>query len=188
MKGAANLYTREFYESAKQHLNPGGSITMYIQLFETNLDAVKSALATFFEAFPNGTVWGNTYLGEGHDMILLGQVEPLHIDLDAMEQRFGYRDPANKIPQSLAEVGMNSPEDLFANYSGRASDLTTWLRGAALNRDRNLRMQYLAGLGLNLDNAASIYSAILANRTFPAGIFTSTEGRLDSLRLALQHP
>jgi spermidine synthase len=185
VKGAANLYTREFYEAMKRHLNPGGSVTMYIQLFETNVDAVKSALATFFEAFPNGTVWGNTYLGEGHDMILLGQVEPLHVDLDAMEQRFGYRDPTNKIPQSLAEVGMNSPEDLFANYAGRASDLTAWLRGAALNRDRNLRMQYLAGLGLNLDGASSIYSALIANRTFPADIFTSTEGRLDSLRLAL---
>jgi spermidine synthase len=190
VKGAANLYTREFYEAMKRHLNPGGSVTMYIQLFETNLDAVRSALATFFEAFPNGTVWGNTYLGEGHDLVLLGnvsgQVEPFHIDLDAMEQRFGYRDPSNKIPQSLAEVGMNSPEDLFANYAGRASDLTPWLRGAALNRDRNLRMQYLAGLGLNLDNAASIYSAIIANRAFPSDMFTSTAGRLDSLRLALQ--
>jgi hypothetical protein len=46
-------------------------------------------------------------------------------------------------------------------------------------------MQYLAGLGLNLDGASSIYSALIANRTFPADIFTSTEGRLDSLRLAL---
>ena len=55
VKGAANLYTREFYEAMKQHLNPGGSVTMYIQLFETTLDAVKSALATFFEAFPSRT-------------------------------------------------------------------------------------------------------------------------------------
>ena len=101
-----------------------------------------------------------------------------------MEQpRFGYRDPANKIPQSLAEVGMNSPEDLiFANYSGRASrphhpgsaaQPSTATATCACNTS--------LGLGLNLDNAASIYSAILANRTFPAGIFTSTEGRLGIL-------
>ncbi len=186
VKGAANLYTREFFEAMKQHLNPGGSVSMYIQLFETTPDAVKSAIATFLEVFPNGTLWGNPDEGRGHDMVLLGQAEPLRIDLDAMEQRFGYRDPANQIPQSLAEVGMHSPEDLFATYAGRAADLTGWLEGAAINRDRNLRMQYLAGLGLNLDAAASIYSAILSNRHFPTDIFTSAEGRLDSLRLALQ--
>ena len=119
MKGAANLYTKEFFEVMKQHLNPGGTVTMYIQLFETNLDAVKSSVATFFEVFPNGTIWGNPYQGQGHDMVLLGQAEPLRIDLDQMEQRVGYRGDS-QMAQSLAEVGMNSPVDLFATYAGRA--------------------------------------------------------------------
>jgi spermidine synthase len=186
VKGAANLYTREFLEVAKQHLNPGGAVTMYIQLFETNLEAVRSSVATFFEVFPNGTIWGNTYEGQGHDMVLLGQVEPLRINLDAMEQRIGYRGGVSRMPESLAEVGMNSPVDLFATYAGRRSDLTQWLRGAAINRDRNLRMQYLAGLGLNLDDSAAIYAGMLASRRFPADIFSSTEGRVDSLREAIR--
>jgi spermidine synthase len=188
-KGAANLYTLEFMEAMKRHLNPGGAVTMYIQLFETTPGAVKSALATFFQAFPNGTIWGNPYRGQGHDMVLLGQLEPLRIDLDEMEQVFGYRggyrDETNRVPQSLAEVGMNSPEDLFAAYAGRRADLTGWLSGAAINRDRNLRMQYLAGLGLNLDEAAEIYSEILSHRQFPEDIFTGSEGRIDSVRRAM---
>ena len=186
VKGAANLYTKEFFEVMKQHLNPGGTVTMYIQLFETNLEAVRSALATFFEVFPNGTVWGNTYQGKGHDMVLLGQVEPLRVDLDAMEQRIDYRGDS-KLARSLAEVGMNSPVDLFATYAGRASDLKHWLQGAAINRDRNLRMEYLAGFGLNADDSAAIYASMLAFRRFPADIFLSAEGRLDSLRRAMEH-
>ena len=185
VKGAANLYTLEFLEAMKQHLNPGGTVTMYIQLFETNLEAVKSAVATFFEVFPNGTIWGNPYEGRGHDMVLLGQAEPLHIDLDEMERRFGYREEANPIPQSLAEVGINSPEDLFATYAGRRADLLQWLKGAAINRDRNLRMQYLAGLGLDEDEAAAIYSGMLAYRRFPSDLFTGSAERVDSLRRAL---
>src|SRR5262249_24095545 len=106
VKGAANLYTREFFEAARQHLNPGGVVTMYIHLFENNADAVKSDAATFFEVFPNGTIWGNTYQNQGHDMVLLGQVEPLRIDLDEMEHRLNRPDYA-RINQSLAEVGMN---------------------------------------------------------------------------------
>jgi spermidine synthase len=188
VKGAANLYTREFFEGMKRHLNPGGTVTMYIQLFETNLEAVKSAVATFFDVFPNGTIWGNPYQGQGHDMVLLGQVEPLRIDLDEMERRFGYRDDASKIPASLAETGMNSPVDLFATYAGRKSDLTGWLKDAAINRDRNLRMQYLAGIGLDIDEGASIYAGLLAYRRFPEDLFTSSEGRVDSLRRAMQRP
>jgi spermidine synthase len=185
VKGAAHLYTKEFLEVMKQHLNRGGVVTMYIQLFETDLEAVKSSVATFFEVFPNGTIWGNPYQGQGHDIVLLGQVEPLWIDLDEMEQRVGYRG-GSKMAQSLAEIGMNSPVDLFARYAGRRSDLTEWLRNVPLNRDRNLRMQYLAGLGLNLDDAAAIYAGLLAYRRFPEDLFVSAEGRVDSLREAIR--
>jgi spermidine synthase len=185
VKGAANLYTEEFLEVMKRHLNPGGVVTLYIQLFETDVEAVKSSVATFFDVFPNGTIWGNPYQGQGHDMVLLGQVEPLRIDLDEMEQRIGYRGGGSKIAQSLAEIGRNSPVDLFATYAGRRSDLREWLRNVPINRDRNLRMQYLAGLGLNLDDAAAIYAGVLANRRFPEDLFVSTEGRVDSLREAI---
>jgi spermidine synthase len=186
VKGAANLYTKEFLEAMKKRLNPGGAVTEYIQLFQTNLEAVKSSVATFFEVFPNATLWGNPYQGRGHDMVLMGQVEPLRIDLDEMERRFGYREQRNMIPQSLAEIGIDSPVDLFATYAGRRSDLTEWLRDAAINRDRNLRMQYLAGLGLNRDDSAAIYSGLLAYRRFPADVFFSAEGRVDSLRRAIE--
>jgi spermidine synthase len=181
VKGAANLYTREFLEAARQHLKPGGVVTMYMQLFENNLGAVKSAAATFFEVFPNGTIWGNTYQGQGHDIILLGQLEPLRIDLDEMESRLqspGY----TRVKQSLAEVDMYSAVDLFSTYAGRGSDLTEWLKGSVINTDRNLRMQYLAGIGLNLDESASIYADMMAYRRFPADIFSGSRHQVDALR------
>lgn len=186
VKGAAGFYTEEFLETLKRHLNPGGTVTLYVQLFETDFDAVKSTAATFFQVFPNGTVWGNPYRGEGHDMILLAKVEPLKIDLDQMEQRIGYRGGDSPVATSLAEIGMNSPVDLFATYAGRASDLKQWLHGAAINHDSNLRMEYLAGLGLDRDDAASIYAGMLAYRRFPDDLFFSAEGRVESLREAIR--
>jgi spermidine synthase len=185
VKGAANLYTEEFLEVAKQHLNPGGVVTMYMQLFETNMEAVKSSVATFFEVFPNGAIFGNTYDGKGHDMVLLGQVEPLRIDLDKMEERLRHPD-YTRVVQSLAEIGMRSPVDLFATYAGRGSDLVDWLKDAPINRDRNLRMQYLAGTGLNLDDSAAIYSSMLGYRRFPAEIFVSAQGRVSLLQQAIE--
>ena len=42
VKGAAMLYTREFFELAKSRLNPGGIVTLFVQLYESNTEAVKS--------------------------------------------------------------------------------------------------------------------------------------------------
>src|SRR5205814_6879562 len=87
VKGTAALYSKEYFESVKQHLNPGGMFTLYVPLYESDLRTVKSELATFFVAFPHATIWANTRDGQGYDMVFMGQAEPLKIDLDQIEQR-----------------------------------------------------------------------------------------------------
>src|SRR5437764_7272656 len=41
VKGAAMLYTVEFFQMAKDHLNDGGVVTLFVQLYESNMAAVK---------------------------------------------------------------------------------------------------------------------------------------------------
>ncbi len=57
-------------------------------LYESDRATVKSELATFFDVFPNGTVWANTINGLGNDLVLVGQVEPLKLDVDALQDRW----------------------------------------------------------------------------------------------------
>ena len=64
------LYTLEFFELVKKHLNPGGVVTLFVQLYESNTEAVKSEIGTFLEVFPNGVVFGNTNEGKGYDLVL----------------------------------------------------------------------------------------------------------------------
>ena len=87
IKGTAALYSKEYFESVKKHLNPGGMFTLYVPLYETDEPTIKSELATFFEAFPYGTVWANTRDGLGYDMVFMGQLEPLKINLDEIAER-----------------------------------------------------------------------------------------------------
>jgi hypothetical protein len=47
-------------------------------------------------------------------------------------------------------------------------------------------MQYLAGMGLNLDDSAAIYADMLFYRRFPTDTFTSRKGRVEELRATLQ--
>ena len=184
VKGAANLYTREFWELAKRHLNPGGVVTVFVQLYDSGMAAVKSEVATFFEAFPNGTIWGNTVQGQGYDVVLVGQVQPTRIDVDAMEGRLQTPEFL-PVAQSLRQIGFDSAVALLSTYGGRAAELGPWLKDAELNRDDNLRLQFLAGFGMNVDQRAEIYRGMLALRHFPDELFIGSPGNLNALRAAI---
>ncbi len=109
---------------------------------------VKSEIATFFDVFPGGTIWGNENGGGGYDVVLLGQAGETKVDVDAMEKKLASAD-YSAVAKSLSDVGFQSAMGLLTTYAGRARDLQPWLKGAAINRDGNLRLQYLAGLALN---------------------------------------
>ena len=186
VKGAAMLYTREFFELAKSHLNPGGVVTLFVQLYESNTEAVKSEIATFMEAFPNGVVWGNTQEGRGYDLVLLGQLTPGPINVDEIEQRL-QRPEYAQVRLSLSQIGMNSAVDLFSTYAGTATELRPWLADASINRDRNLRLQYLAGLGLNLYQSESIYADMLVHASgYPNGLFVASDATTAALRAGIR--
>jgi spermidine synthase len=187
VKGAAALYTREFFEIAKAHLNPGGVVTQFVQLYESNEEAVKSEIATFFEVFPNGAIWANTVQGQGYDLALLGQVEPLQINIDEMQERLRSMEYA-PVARSLSEIGMFSALELFSTYGGRPADLRPWMENAMINRDYNLRLQYLAGLGLNLYQAEGIYFEMQRYINFPADMFVGSQPLIDTLRRNIMNP
>jgi spermidine synthase len=185
VKGAAMLYTVEFFQMAKDHLNDGGVVTLFVQLYESNMEAVKSEIGTFLEVFPNGSVWANTNEGKGYDLVLLGQKGTTKIDVDAIQAKL-QRPEYAPMAKSLREIGMNSAVDLFSTYAGRKPDLEPWLRDATLNRDKNLRLQYLAGLGLNLYQADVIYADMLKHvTTVPEDLFVATDATKASLFAAI---
>jgi len=186
VKGAAMLYTAEFFDLVKKHLNAGGVVTLFVQLYESNTEAVKSEIGTFLEAFPNGVVFGNTNEGKGYDLVLLGQVQPTKIDVDAVQAKL-QRPEYAPLQRSLREIGMSSAVDLFATYAGRKPDLEPWLRNAQINHDRNLRLQYLAGLGLNLYQADVIYADMLRHVTrTPDDLFVASDATRQRLFAAIQ--
>ena len=184
VKGAATLYTKEYFDLVKRHLNPGGVVTQWVPLYESTPEVVKSEVATFVGAFPNATIWGNTNDGQGYDTVLLGQEGPLRIDVDALQARLA-RPEYLRVTESLSEVGFVSPLDLLATYAGSGPELAPWLANAEINRDSNLRLQYLAGMGNNAYQGGPIYSEMLSYRRFPEAMITGSEPGRSMLRDAI---
>jgi spermidine synthase len=184
VKGAAALYTAEFFELVKRRLNPGGVVTVFVQLYESGEDAVKSEIATFAQAFPETLVFGNTIRGQGYDVVLLGRAEPTPIDIDTIEQRLARPEYA-RVRESLREVGFDSATQLFSTFAATGAQLGPWLEDAQINRDRNLRLQYLAGFALNLHEEAAIYRHIREATAYPTDSFLGSAPQLATLRTAI---
>ncbi|HJT87503.1 MAG TPA: fused MFS/spermidine synthase, partial [Bryobacteraceae bacterium] len=181
VKGTSTLYSREYYEMVKSRLNPGGVVAQWLPLYESDEQTVKTELATFFSVFPKATVWSTYTNGDGYDLVLLARGDAGPINVDEVQKRLEQPGYAG-VAASLAETGFPSAVDLFGTYAGRATDLAPLLEGAGINNDLNMRLQYIAGMGLNAQLAPRIYNELLAYRRFPEDLLTGSGERIDRLR------
>ena len=70
-------------------------------------------------------------------------------------------------------------------HEGSIDDVRTYRRAltdAEINRDSNLRLQYLAGMGLNKYENAGIYDEMLRYRRFPENLFVGSDSEKAFLR------
>jgi spermidine synthase len=180
VKGTAAIYSKEYFEAVRAHLNPGGMFTLYVPLYESDVPTVKSELATFFAVFPHGSVWGNTVNGQGYDLVLLGQAGPLRINVDQIQARLMQPSYA-PVLESLQEVGVNSAVDLLSTFADSAADLAPWTQGAPLNLDADLRLQYMGGWGIDSSDEELIWQQMLQYRQPPYNIFSGSPAMLEAL-------
>jgi spermidine synthase len=184
VKGSASLYTREYFELVKRHLKPGGVVTQWVPLYESTPDVVKSEMATFFSVFPDGIAWVNDRESDV-DVVLFGQADPAPINVDEVVERIDR--PGNALAAtSLRDVGFASAIDLLSSYAGDGHGLGAWLKGSAINTDRDLRLQYLAGMGVNVDAQVEIYSGLTKAHQIPPDLFTGSAETLAKLRNAIE--
>ncbi len=184
VKGTAAIYSVEYFDMVKQHLNPGGLFSLYVPLYETDERTIKSEIATFLAAFPNGTIWANTRDGRGYDMVFLGQVEPLKVDLDAVQAKLDRPEYA-PVAESLREIGIGSAIDLFSTYAGGSPDLGPWVKDSDLNTDADLRLQYIGGWGINSQLEDYLYLQIMRNRQLPRNMFSGSPQTMQAIQEAL---
>lgn len=184
VKGCAALNTIEYYQMCKSKLKPGGVMALWIPLYESDEKTINSVLTTFFEVFPKGILWTNDVDRQGYDAVLFGQAEGTEIDLDEMQKRI---DAQPLVKQSLMDVNFPSAASLMGTFAVDAKHLKDggWMDPQYINRDSNLRLQYLAGLGFNNQTAGKLLSGILKHYTFPQDIFKGSPESLSALKQEL---
>jgi spermidine synthase len=170
VRGAATLYSLEYLSLVRQRLNPGGVVTQWVPLYETDERSVKSQIGTFAQVFADTTLWNPDLLEEGYDLVVLGRTSLTPIDEAALARKLAHE----PLQQSLSEVTLGSAAAILGTYAGRGRDLAPWLHDAEINRERQLRLQYLAGLASNRDRRFAIFQALVQHRRYPADLFQAS--------------
>lgn len=130
MAGVAGVFTREYFESCRQHLNEDGLMVQWFHRYEASDETFETVAATFSSVYPNSSLWQ----GSGRDVIFVGTAatEPAPFELRRIAERFGF--PA--VRQDLARIGMDRLAVFFATQITAFGDVPYIARlGAATHSD-----------------------------------------------------
>ena len=113
VSGVSSLFTQEFYRRIRTHLNPGGLLVQWFQLYEIDTSLVASMLAALGETFPHYAV----YAPSDHDLLIVASETPIPAPrLDKALEHPG-------LARELFTVQVMSAGDLDARYLGNRATL-----------------------------------------------------------------
>jgi len=127
--GASHLYTREFFETVRDHLTPTGVFVQWIDLEIVDRSLLSALLATLGDAFPNVRVYRPFFRGTA---LFLASAAPLDVETHAARALAA-------APNDLARAGILTPEDVAAALALDEAGVRALASGAPLTTDdRNL--------------------------------------------------
>jgi spermidine synthase len=132
--GAGKLWSREYWELARDALAPGGVMLQWVGTDRTTLE-YELIVRTFLEVFPHATLWESGSL-------LVGTVEPLAIDPGALAASVA--EPSRAA--ALAPYGYAALDDLLARYTAGPEQIARFVGDGPLLTDDLPRIEYWRSL------------------------------------------
>ncbi|WP_372030199.1 fused MFS/spermidine synthase [Pseudomonas kurunegalensis] len=132
--GVVNLYSRNFYQLAAARLQPAGLVAQWLPLPTQNDEDSRSLVRSFIDVFPHATLWTTEF----HEMLLIGSLQPLQLDVPRIRQRLAQA----AVAETLAEVGVASPEALLATWVTDRVGLERYAGDALPVTDDQPRIEY----------------------------------------------
>ena len=124
MAGVASLYTREYFELVKDHLNPAGIATYWLPAYLLLEDEALAIIRAFCEAFADCSLWS----GFHRDWILVGSrggIAPVR------REQFSRLWSLERPGSELRRLGVDSPAELAALFMADADALRELTAGTA---------------------------------------------------------
>lgn len=134
--GVVNLYSSDFYKLAASRLQDGGLVAQWLPLPTQNEEDTRALIKSFVDVFPYATLWTT----ELHEMMLIGSMQPIELDVPRITSRF--EQPT--VAAALREVGIASPAALLATWITDRAGLEYYAADVAPVTDDRPAIEYAA--------------------------------------------
>ena len=188
MAGVSTLFTKEFFQAARDRLRPGGILCQWAHTYDMSDADLRSIVATFLAVFPDGAMW---HVGQG-DLLLIGSLDPLEPRLRGVADNWTRREVA----ADLAAVGVQDPFSVLSLHVGDGEALREYSEGARIQTDDRNALEFSAPRSViggnrirrpDLNELRSIAARSPASPTIRAALASATAGQwLDRGRMQLQ--
>lgn len=154
MAGVAALFTREMFESARDHLAQHGIICQWVNTYDISRADLQSIVATFASVFPHSTMW---LVGDS-DLLLIGSPDQLDARLDAIARN--WQRPG--VASDLRTVAVADPFGALSTFLTGEDGVAQFAAGAALQVDDRMSLEFSAPRALRTPAARENLMALRA--------------------------
>jgi spermidine synthase len=153
--GVSNLFTREFLETARDRLAPGGLFAQWFHYYNLAPGDVKVEVKTFLSVFEHASLWLVPPVGPEHgiknlaaDMLLVGSREPQRLSWPRLGRAYADEALARELRSTLV---IDDAVALAATWTMGRPEMERWAEdrqafpsGTPLNTDDNPYLEFVA--------------------------------------------
>jgi spermidine synthase len=148
--GVGNLFTREFYELARDHLRTDGVMVQWFHMHALQPENMKLIVATFRSVFPDASFWRPNR----GDIILVGTRNGVPWDYTRLRERF---ENVPGVKDDMVGAGLWHPIAMFAAFVADGAELEAMLAEIhTLHTDERPVIEFEAPRALYADTTATV--------------------------------
>ncbi|MEO8377983.1 MAG: fused MFS/spermidine synthase, partial [Candidatus Sumerlaeota bacterium] len=160
ISGVAGLFTREFLNTARSKMKPGGIFIQWFHTYEIKDESLFSIINTFNEVFPYNAIFNQM----GTDVCIVGSTEPFDPDFVRMERTLARPDVA----QDLKKFGIEGVFPILSmQVTAKNRSAAPYSTIGGINSDFFPRLEYDAQVGFFVSHRSSLIYLLDRRYTAP---------------------
>ena len=142
----SNLFTKEFFELSKNHLNEGGIFLQWVPVYDASVSDFRTLLNTFVQVYEHSTLWTATDQG---DMLFIGSEKPIEMNYSRLAKCLSEK----QVMDDLGGIGIKSADDFLAKtFMLNEEETKGFADGASINTDDKPIIEFSAPLSILVSN------------------------------------
>jgi spermidine synthase len=171
ISGISNLYTVDFFRSARESLADGGIFGMWVQCYAISRESYGMVLRTFLDVFPDATLWR---AGPPGDTLIVGTRDGTGLpDIASIRSRLG---GSPKLSAALGQGKALPLEPLLMKYRLGNDGMRRFAGPGPLNTDDLNRLEFAAPKALYLNDLTRIVWEVAAQEETSPPAFLKAAG------------